>query len=85
MGGNMLTAFILPTAVAVIITLVFAIINFTMSVTGHSLGCSVVVLFDHVGGGIYTKAAYMGADLVGKTKAGISEDARLRIIKRPRK
>lgn len=49
-------------------------IPFTMSVTGYSLGCSIVALFDRVGGGVYTKAADMGADLVGKTEAHIPED-----------
>ncbi|NLM78648.1 MAG: sodium-translocating pyrophosphatase, partial [Ruminococcaceae bacterium] len=49
-------------------------IPFTMSVTGYSLGCSIVALFNRVGGGIYTKAADMGADLVGKTEAHIPED-----------
>ena len=49
-------------------------IPFTMSVTGYALGCSIVALFDRVGGGIYTKAADMGADLVGKTEAHIPED-----------
>ncbi len=49
-------------------------IPFTMSVTGYSLGCSIVALFNRVGGGIYTKAADMGADLVGKVEAHIPED-----------
>ena len=55
-------------------SLFYLIFKNVQIVTGFSLGASFVALFSRVGGGIYTKAADVGADLVGKVEAGIPED-----------
>lgn len=49
-------------------------IPFAMTLSGYSLGCSIVAMFDRVGGGVYTKAADMAADFVGKTELKLPED-----------
>ena len=72
-GGSIMGLLVVCLGAAGVI-LVYMITENMNILTGFSFGASSIALFCRVGGGIYTKAADMAADLVGKVEAGIPED-----------
>lgn len=72
-GGNIVGLFVVATSLLGVSVLYYFVQDPTMMI-GFGFGASLISLFARVGGGIYTKAADVGADLVGKIEAGIPED-----------
>ncbi len=72
-GGAVTGFFVVGTAL-IGVSVFYFIYGNPLMIVGFGLGASLVSLFARIGGGIYTKAADVGADLVGKVEAGIPED-----------
>jgi K(+)-stimulated pyrophosphate-energized sodium pump len=73
-GGAVMGLGVVGIALAGLVTMYIVFEGDTVIVSGYAMGASLVALFARSGGGIFTKGADMGADLVGKVEAGIPED-----------
>lgn len=73
-GGAVMGMGVVGIALAGLVTVYILFQGDTVIVSGYAMGASLVALFARSGGGIFTKGADMGADLVGKVEAGIPED-----------
>ncbi|MFM1919443.1 MAG: putative K(+)-stimulated pyrophosphate-energized sodium pump [Candidatus Hydrogenedentota bacterium] len=73
-GGAVMGMGVVGIALAGLVTMYIVFNGDAVIITGYGMGASLVALFARSGGGIFTKGADMGADLVGKVEAGIPED-----------
>jgi len=72
--GGATVGLAVPAMALLAITLLYFVFPSPITIAGVGIGASLIALFIRVGGGIFTKAADMGADLVGKVEANIPED-----------
>lgn len=72
--GGAVAGLTITTAALMAMVLLYMLFQDPVAIAGVGVGASLIALFIRIGGGIYTKAADLGADLVGKIEAGIPED-----------
>jgi K(+)-stimulated pyrophosphate-energized sodium pump len=72
--GGATVGLAVPAMALIAITILFFVYPDPLTIAGVGIGASLIALFIRAGGGIFTKAADLGADLVGKVEAGIPED-----------
>ncbi len=72
--GGATVGLAVPAMALIAITVLYLIFRDPITIAGVGIGASLIALFIRIGGGIFTKAADMGADLVGKVEANIPED-----------
>jgi K(+)-stimulated pyrophosphate-energized sodium pump len=72
--GGATVGLLVPAMALIAITVLFFVFPDPLTIAGIGIGASLIALFIRAGGGIFTKAADLGADLVGKVEAGIPED-----------
>jgi K(+)-stimulated pyrophosphate-energized sodium pump len=72
--GGATVGLTVPAMALIVITVLFFVFPDPLMIAGVGIGASLIALFIRAGGGIFTKAADLGADLVGKVEAGIPED-----------
>jgi len=72
--GGATVGLAVPAMALIVITVLFLMFPEPLMIAGVGIGASLIALFIRAGGGIFTKAADLGADLVGKVEAGIPED-----------